>query len=304
MKLSVIIVTYNSQKFIGPCLSSLRRSCSSFAAELIIVDNGSIDDTLAAVLHHWPTARILSNGTNLGFAAANNQGAKVATGDYLLLLNADTEQLDEKLAAALQYAEQRKTAVLGPKMVGADGALQRTWDARNTIASYMNDIIALATFRRRVRRQKLSVPAEPLPVAFLVGAALLISRSAYQRHGLFDERFFFNCEERDLCYRYVRAGELLVYYPHWVTKHYGSGGESISRFHLETWIRASCKLVAKHGSPVQRCLIGPLFAFYLVSYTSAFVLKWALRREAVQLRAARLYTHMLWRLPSLALPKN
>jgi GT2 family glycosyltransferase len=303
LKLSIIIVTYNSGAFIGPCLESLRRACSSLAAELIIVDNGSSDDTLAEALRCWPEARLLRNRTNRGFAAANNQGAKVATGEYLLLLNADTEQLDEHLTSALHYAEQHQIAVLGPQMLGTDGKPQWTWDIKNTVASYMDDIVSLTTFRPRILGRKREMPAAPMPVRFLIGAALLIARAAYERHGLFDERFFFCCEERDLCYRYAQAGQSQVFYPYWVIRHHGSGGQTVSRFHLENWIRASLKLVAKNGSHVQRCLIGPLFGLFLASYTAASGLKWAFRREPLQLRATRLYAQMLWRLPRLVLSR-
>src|SRR5262249_43371201 len=151
-----------------------------------------------------------------GFAAANNQGAELAYGRHLLLLNADTVLLDKNLAHALEYARTNGVAVLGPKMVSKDGTLQRTWDTHNSVGSYLRNLIGLAFFLRHFRREQDPVPSEPMPVRFLVGAALLVSRDAWEEHGLFDERFFFCCEERDLCMRYALAGEQQVYFPGWL----------------------------------------------------------------------------------------
>src|SRR5215469_10365738 len=100
VKLSIIIVTYNSGVFIGPCLKSLRRTCACLPAELIVVDNGSTDQTVSAVLVEWPDATVVRNSGNRGLAAANNQGARVSRGEFLLLLNADTVLLDQNLSSA------------------------------------------------------------------------------------------------------------------------------------------------------------------------------------------------------------
>ena len=305
VNLSIIIVTYNSAEFIGPCLKSLCLACAPFDSELIIVDNGSRDNTLGEVENEWPNATILKNSINLGFAAANNQGDKKAQGDYLLLLNADTVLLDQNLALALRYAEREHVAVLGPKMVGADGALQRTWSDRNTVGSYLLEIFSMAIFRSHFCRIKPIIPSAPLPVQFLVGAALLISRAAYANHGLFDQRFFFCCEERDLCYRYALAGEVQAYFPDWVICHYGGSGNTVSRFHLHNWIRTSIQFTDKHGSLLQRCLVRVTFPLYLSTHTVACLLKGPLRSGDDNLRRARLYAVALIRLPRfLAASKN
>ena len=297
MKLSIIIVTYNSAAFIQPCLKSLRLACGSMASELIIVDNGSRDQTLREVENEWPNATILKNSNNLGFAAANNQGAKIAQGDYLLLLNADTVLLDQNLAPALEYAERERVAILGPKMVGADGILQRTWNTRNTVGSYLSGIFSMAIFRNRFCPAQQAIPTAPLSVQFLVGAALLIARPAYERHGLFDERFFFCCEERDLCYRYARAGEVQIYFPGWGICHYGGSGNSVSRFHLHNWIRTSIQFTDKHGSLLQRGLVRALFPIYLLTHTVACLLRGLFGRGDNNLKWTRLYAEALIRAP-------
>lgn len=293
MDLSVIIVTYNSERFIGPCLASLRRNCDTLRTELIVVDNGSTDGTLASVRAAWRDATIIQNQTNLGFAAANNQGARAVSGAYLLLLNADTVLLDQNLKRAIEYARQTGASVLGPKIVGGDGILQHTWDTSNTVGKYLRDILTLATFSKRFGLAKWLPLTEPTRVGFLVGAALLIPRAAYEKHGLFDERFFFCCEERDLCLRYIQAGEQVLYFPQWLICHYGGGGEPLSRFHLENWIRASIMFVDKHGSVSQRTLIRPLFLLFLLSYTCVFLAKAVFLTNRNYLRAAKVHASVL-----------
>lgn len=300
MKLSIIIVTYNSGIFIGPCLKSLRRACGCLAAQLIVVDNGSTDQTVSAALAEWPDATILRNSGNRGFAIANNQGARIGRGDFLLLLNADTVLLDQNLQSALEYAERQNVAILGPRIVGTDGALQRTWDTQNSVGSYLSDIVSLATSSRRFRREASSAPLAPLPVRFLVGAVLLISRVAYERYGLFDERFFFCCEERDLCLRLASAGEHLIYFPQWSVLHYGGGGSSASRFHLDNWIKASFLFTDKHGVMRHRILVRVVFPLYLLTNCAAFLLKAFARRKRQYWRLAVLYGGALWRVPRLS----
>src|ERR1035438_433874 len=83
--IGIVIVTYNSQQDIGPCLESALRS----GAEVVVVDNGSTDGTVAEVTRRG--ARLIANGTNRGFAAAVNQGFAVLNSAYVLLLNPDAE---------------------------------------------------------------------------------------------------------------------------------------------------------------------------------------------------------------------
>lgn len=300
MKLSVIIVTYNSGDFICPCLRSLHAACAGLETELIIVDNGSSDRTLESVREEWPGATILRNVTNRGFAAANNQGARASRGDFLLLLNADTVLLDENLCSAIEYAERQDVGMLGPRMVGADGALQRTWDIRNSVSSYLSDILSLAAPSRRLRGEAPPAPLDPVPVRFLVGAALLISRAAYKRYGLFDERFFFCCEERDLCLRFASAGVRLIYFPQWSIVHHGGEGSRASRFHLDNWIKASFLFTDKHGTIRHRILVRLVFPLFLLTNCGAFLLKALARQKRQHWYLAMLYAGALWRVPRLS----
>ena len=88
--MSVIIVTYNSEAYIGECLDRLHRQLEGFSAEIIVVDNNSADRTLSVVEARKKTLRLIRNPSNLGYAKACNIGASQSKSDYLLFLNPDT----------------------------------------------------------------------------------------------------------------------------------------------------------------------------------------------------------------------
>jgi N-acetylglucosaminyl-diphospho-decaprenol L-rhamnosyltransferase len=89
--LSIIIVNWNSTQFLQSCLASLSQGCSGVTHEVIVVDNGSFDGCAEMLATSFPSVRFIQSPENVGFAAANNLGARVATSDVLWLLNPDTE---------------------------------------------------------------------------------------------------------------------------------------------------------------------------------------------------------------------
>ena len=115
--LSIVIVTYNSSREIAACLASVTAH-RPFATDVLVVDNGSTDDTVALVRGSFPSVRVLDLGRNEGFARANNRGAAASAAPLLLLLNPDTvvgEGALERLAAALE--RHPDVAVVGPRLV-------------------------------------------------------------------------------------------------------------------------------------------------------------------------------------------
>ncbi|MBN1354421.1 MAG: glycosyltransferase, partial [Candidatus Omnitrophica bacterium] len=89
MKLSIVIVNWNAEKLLRECLASLAANVKGFGIEIIVVDNASQDGSVSMVRREFPQVSLLENLENLGFAKANNQGIKKASGEYVLLLNND-----------------------------------------------------------------------------------------------------------------------------------------------------------------------------------------------------------------------
>ena len=97
MKLSIVIVNYNVKHFLEQCLFSVRRASSGLDLEVIVVDNNSVDSSVTMVREKFPEVQVIANKENFGFSKANNQAIKIATGEYILLLNPDTILEDNTL---------------------------------------------------------------------------------------------------------------------------------------------------------------------------------------------------------------
>jgi hypothetical protein len=140
--LSVVIVSWNVRELLQRCLESIQASeiqrvteqpgtpnsgspTSDLQVEIIVVDNGSTDGSVEMVRQNFPDVCLIANEENRGFPAANNQGIDVADGRYILLLNPDTEVLDDALATMVAFADAHPdAAIIGPRLVNPDGTVQ------------------------------------------------------------------------------------------------------------------------------------------------------------------------------------
>ena len=116
---SIIIVNWNACDYLRDCIRSIVIAAGPITFEIIVVDNNSQDASVAMVRREFPTITLIVNSENRGFAAANNQGLRIATGRYLLLLNPDTIILDEAIALEMskKELERWKSLLLYPKNI-------------------------------------------------------------------------------------------------------------------------------------------------------------------------------------------
>ena len=105
MKLSVIIVNYNVRYYLSQCLDSVKRATQGIEAELIVVDNHSIDHSVSAIRRNHPEVTLIENMHNVGFARANNIGIRQSTGEYVLLLNPDTIVGEDTLNEVITFMD-------------------------------------------------------------------------------------------------------------------------------------------------------------------------------------------------------
>lgn len=210
MNLSIIIVTYNSAAEIVACLSSIEASKLEHA-EVIVVDNNSNDDTVSLVNHAFPEIRTIANGENRGFAAGCNQGVAFSTGDYILLLNPDTEVKPHAIRALMgSYALFPDAGIVGPRLVYPDGRIQAACARRlPSLLTYTYELFYLSRLLSvmhvawpggyKVGRKIVAVQA-------VCGAALCFPRSLISRIGPLDERLPMGAEDIDFCARARDAG--------------------------------------------------------------------------------------------------
>lgn len=204
MKVSVIIVHYNTPNLLMDCLESLYAVNSRIFFEVIIVDNASEKKfDKKSMIYKFDNISFIDNLENVGFAKANNQAALKATGDYLFLLNSDTVLISEILRPLVEFYERNKQiGILGPRL------LNRT----RTIQYYGSVFGRYKYFGSR-----------PRIVDFLSGAAMFINRQLFLEVGGFDENYFFYNEDLDLCKTLKNKGLKNYYHPGIALVHLGGG---------------------------------------------------------------------------------
>jgi N-acetylglucosaminyl-diphospho-decaprenol L-rhamnosyltransferase len=257
--LSVLIVTWNSARFIGPCLAALQANTHR-RFECLLVDNDSSDDTVLVVRRDHPWAEVLEPGRNLGFAAGNNLALRRARGRYLLLLNPDTEVQPGALDALVALLDRRPAAgAVGARLLNSDGSLQFSTYRLPTAGTLAWEYF-LRDLRRpddpRAGRYAAADYAREREVEGLLGACLMLRREAVEEVGMLDERFALYCEEVDWCIRLRRAGWQLWYCPDAVVLHHS--GQSAKLASARSFLllqRSRFRLYSKWYSPLQRFVL-------------------------------------------------
>ena len=234
MKLSVIIVNYNVEYFLEQCLYSVKRAMKEIDGEVIVVDNNSTDRSNLMVKKKFPQVRLIENKENLGFSKANNQGIKIAKGEYVLLLNPDTVVEDDTFEKVVDFMDSHPDAgALGVKMVdGAGNFLPESKRGLPTPLTAFYKMFGLSSlFPKSKRFSKYHLgyldENEIHEVEILAGAFMLIRKKVLDEIGLLDETFFMYGEDIDLSYRIVKAGYKNYYFPKTRIIHYK--GESTKK---------------------------------------------------------------------------
>jgi GT2 family glycosyltransferase len=220
---SIIVVTLNRVEYTYECLESLRTH-ADVSCELIVVDNGSTDET-PELLSRLRNVTVLRNEANLGFGRACNQAADRAVGEYLLFLNNDAALTPQCISALLETAKAGpRCGAVGGRLVWPDGRLQEAgsilWDDGSAEAYG--------------RGQDPSAPEFSYlrEVDFCSGALLLVRRGLFEKLGGFDDRYApAYYEDADLCLGIRRLGYRVLYQPGATARHheYGSSasGEAV-----------------------------------------------------------------------------
>lgn len=260
--LSVVIVSFNVQDLLEACLESVRNS-RGVSTEIIVVDNASDDGSVEMVCKGFTEARLIANRENVGFAAATNQGIRASTGRHVLLLNPDTEILDDALVKLVGFLDQHPAyAVAGAGLVYPDGTFQHSAFRFPGVLQSFFDFFPI---NHRLIDSRLNgrypqawyARGQPFDIDHPLGACLLVRRAAIDQVGLLDEGFFMYCEEIDWCWRMRKAGWKVACVPAARVVHHA--GASTRQFRDEMFValwRSRFRLFQKHHSVLRRRLIG------------------------------------------------
>ena len=253
MKLSIIIVNYNVKYFLEQCLLSINGSNVNFELEVIVVDNNSSDNSVEYLKKRFPEVIFIENKDNPGFSKANNQGIKIARGEYILILNPDTVLGEQVLETTCSFMDNNsECGAIGVKMINGNGIfLPESKRGLPTPWSSFCKIFGLAKI----------FPNSPLfgkyhlkyldendihAVEILAGAFMLIRKEVLDKTGYFDETFFMYGEDVDLSYRIIKSGYKNYYLPNKIIHYKGESTKKGDMKYIKAFYEAMYIFFKKH----------------------------------------------------------
>src|SRR5688572_26761822 len=258
MKLSIIIVNYNVEHFLDQCLQSVYKAIANGPSdtEVFVVDNNSVDGSIAMVREKFPQTIVIENKENVGFSKANNQAIHQSKGEYVLLLNPDTVVQEDTFIRVIQFMDSHPDAGgLGVKMIDGKGkflpeskrGLPTPW-----VAFYK--IFGLSKFFPRSKkfgRYHLGFLDKDKnhEIEILSGAFMLMRKSVLDKVGVLDETFFMYGEDIDLSYRITQGGFKNYYFADTTIIHYkGESTKKSSVNYVFVFYKAMVIFAKKHFS--------------------------------------------------------
>jgi hypothetical protein len=226
--LSIIIVNWNTRELLVQCLQSIDETVQDIEVEVFVVDNDSTDDSVEMVRKQFSQVHLIENDENIGFARANNQAIRRASGRYILLLNSDAQLVRGTASKMVNFLETHPEAgIAGVCLAFQDGSPQFCYGSFPNLYTEFRSLFGMHRWDLSLW-DKLDEPHE---VDWISGACLMARREMLNEIGLLDEDFFMFGEEVDLCYRATKAGWAVVLVPSNPVFHIraGSTGKSSAR---------------------------------------------------------------------------
>lgn len=223
MKLSVIIVNYNVTHLLRRCLFSIKKYVRDLDYEVIVIDNASPDSSWKGLKTEFPETRFIASESNGGFSSANNKAVKEAQGEYILLLNPDTELEGFYMKEIVDFADAQKDfGCLGVSMHDAGGKFlpESKRDVPNMVNSFEKLYTNIRKKNSRSYYRNDVAEDEIAEVEVVTGAFLLMKREVYLEIGGLDEKYFMYGEDIDLCYTLLRKGYRNWYYGKYAILHH------------------------------------------------------------------------------------
>lgn len=257
MDVSIIILTRNTCELTRAAITHALNRRDSLETEIIVVDNGSTDETPQRLPRDFPQIKFVRPERNLGFAAGCNLAAKGATGEYLLLLNSDSRLHSDTLGRAVEYMRgTMDCAVAGAQLLNADGSRQNSIANFPTLAT---ELLNKSLLRRiapgKYPGKEQNFPG-PVSVESVIGAFMLVRKKVWDELGGLDECYFFFFEETDFCLRAKQRNYRVMFLPDVAVTHgQGQTAKQISvAARIEYW-RSRYIYFAKNNSAIVRIIL-------------------------------------------------
>ncbi|MDH8701300.1 GT2 family glycosyltransferase [Dysgonomonadaceae bacterium PH5-43] len=222
MRVSIVLIGCNSWSFLEKNLLSLSFVANERDIEVIYIDNGSTDNTLSEIDKLYPFAKVGVNNRNLGVSKARNRGMGLAKGEYIWILDSDTEVNQEALKEMLDFMDSNpNVGVCGCKMYGNDGKVQNSCRRFPSVKGKLTRAANILLKKLKLKAYNAAEPEDydknqdkPFEVDYIIGACQLIRHSALNKVGLLDEKIFYGPEDADFCLRMKQSGYATHYLPY------------------------------------------------------------------------------------------
>jgi len=227
IQLSIVIVNWRSKDYALECIKTLTHYPPHCSYEIIVIDCASNDGIAQALSQVCPGVHVIESMENLGFARANNTAAQEARGEFLLLLNPDTEVTAGALDAMLQVmSSQSDVGIAGARLLNTDRTIQTS--CIQAFPCLSNQLLDSEFLRIRFPNSRLwgnsmlyQSTNQPVPVDAVSGACLLVRGSLFHAGGGLSEEFFMYSEDVDICHRASTSGYRVMYVPSALVVHHG-----------------------------------------------------------------------------------
>ena len=230
--LSIVVVSYNTRELTCKCLSSIYESQPQISFEIIVYDNGSVDGSADAIKELFPGVHVICSDTNIGFGAANNIAVSTAKGDWVLLLNPDTQVLAEGVEQLFHFASTTSDqAIYGGASVTPEGEVDHRscWGKPSLWGLTMRALGLSAIARHSSFFNPEEIPGwqrdSTRDVDVVTGCFLMLKKTEWEKLNGFDVDYFMYSEETDLCLRAARKGMRRIFYPNARVLHIGGASE-------------------------------------------------------------------------------
>jgi GT2 family glycosyltransferase len=214
MDVSIVIVNYNTSKLLFDCISSIRGKTKDLEYEIIVVDNSSSDDSCDKIRSFFPEVNLIENKANLGFGRANNQGAEIAKGQYLFLLNTDTILLNNAIRILFDFMEKEESqdiAACGGNLFCSDNAPNFSY------SRYFPSLYSIFCYRAHLtfllNNESFNKTGKIKDVAIIIGADLFLRKKVFDELKGFDPSMFMYVEDGELQFRINKMNYRIVSNP-------------------------------------------------------------------------------------------
>lgn len=248
----IVIVNWNSGQYLRKCILSIERSQKRYLiSKVIVVDNNSADSSVD-FLKEYQDVLLIKNTQNNGFAKACNQGFKLCTNEFVLLLNPDAMVLENTIEECMVYMNRNNQIdILGCALIDEAGNLTKSCARFPTPIRIFFDASGLSKIAPSIFKPATLMTdwnhAESKRVDQVMGAFMFMRTNLFKRVGYFDERFFVYYEELDFSYRLFKINGISYYEPAIRAVHAGEGTtSSVKAFRLYLSLSSRLKYAKKH----------------------------------------------------------